>query len=49
METFSESALRKARSIDERDLDRLAEFAVTAPIEYEDYLKGSEYLKKMKV
>ena len=29
-------------------LDRLAEFEVTAPIEYEDYLKGSEYLKKMK-
>jgi len=28
--------------------DRLAEFGVTAPIEYEDYLKGSEYLKKMK-
>jgi len=29
-------------------LDRLAEFGVTAPIEYEDFLKGSEYLKKMK-
>lgn len=28
--------------------DRLAEFGVTAPIEYEDYLKGSEYLKKIK-
>jgi len=28
--------------------DRLAEFGVTAPVEYEDYLKGSEYLKKMK-
>ncbi len=28
--------------------DRLAEFGVTAPIEYEDYLKGSEYLRKMK-
>jgi len=28
--------------------DRLAEFGVTSPIEYEDYLKGSEYLKKMK-
>ena len=29
-------------------LDRLAEFGVTAPIEYEDYLKDSEYLKKVK-
>ncbi len=28
--------------------DRLAEFGVTAPIEYEDYLTGSGYLKKMK-
>ena len=29
-------------------IDRLAEFGVTAPIEYEDYLKGSEYLKNVK-
>ena len=29
-------------------LDRLAEFGVASPIEYEDYLKGSECLKKMK-
>ena len=29
-------------------LYRLAEFGVEAPIEYEDYLKGSEYLKKIK-
>ena len=28
-------------------LDRLAEFGATAPIEYEDYLKGTKYLKKM--
>lgn len=28
--------------------DRLAEFGVTSPIEYQEYLKGSEYLKKMK-
>ena len=27
--------------------DRLAEFGATAPVEYEDYLKGAEYLKKM--
>jgi|GEM_PF-238238 len=29
-------------------LDRLAEFGVIAPIEYEDYLKGSESLKNLK-
>jgi len=29
-------------------LDRLAEFGATAPVEYEDYLNGAEYLKKMK-
>jgi hypothetical protein len=29
-------------------VDRLAEFGIISPIEYNDYLKGSEYLKKMK-
>ena len=29
-------------------IDRLAEFGVTAPIDYEEYLKGFESLKKMR-